>query len=82
MPAATVITFSLNILSAIVALLTSYYAYKSNRLVGSTVLSSISIGFMLLGWGNCDAPGPALGQGNMLDEVPVARRPPRHAACS
>ena len=51
MPAGAVIIFSLNILGALVTLLTSYYAYRSNRLVGSSVLAAISIGFMLLGIG-------------------------------
>ena len=73
MPAATVITFSLNILSAIVALLTSYYAYKSNRLVGSSVLSSISIGFMLLGLGLVADAGTSLVTGKLLVEVPGDR---------
>ena len=73
MPAATVITFSLNILGAIVALLTSYYAYKSNRLVGSSVLSAISIGFMLLGIGLVVDAGTSLVTGTLLVEVPGDR---------
>jgi hypothetical protein len=43
------ILFLLNILSAIVALLISYYAYRFNRLLDNNVLRAISIGFMLLG---------------------------------
>ena len=39
----------LNILSGVVALLVSYYAYRSNRLVGNNLLRYISIGFLLLG---------------------------------
>ena len=41
----------LNLMSAAVALLVSYYAYKSNRLVGSSLLRYISAGFLLLGVG-------------------------------
>jgi hypothetical protein len=51
MPDGAVVTFLLNFLSALVALLTSYYAYRVNRLVGNRVLTAISIGFMLLGIG-------------------------------
>ena len=66
MPAGTIITFSLNLLSAIVALLTSYYAYRSNRLVGSSVLSAVSIGFMLLGIGLAVDAGTSLATGKLL----------------
>jgi hypothetical protein len=41
----------LNLLSGIVALATSYYAYKNNKLVGSILLKYISAGFLLLGLG-------------------------------
>lgn len=41
----------LNLMSAAVALLVSYYAYKSNRLLGSSLLRYISAGFLLLGVG-------------------------------
>ena len=51
MPTGTLLAFALNLLSAFVALLTSYYAYRFNRLVGNPVLGAISIGFMLLGIG-------------------------------
>ena len=69
MLAGTVIIFSLNILSAIVALLTSYYAYRSNRLVGNSVLTAISIGFMLLGIGLAVDAGTSLLTGNLLVQV-------------
>jgi hypothetical protein len=46
-----VLVFTLNILSAIVALLTSYYAFKFRRVADDPVLSSIAFGFMLLGIG-------------------------------
>jgi hypothetical protein len=39
-----------NVLSGGVALLVSYYAYRFNRLLGSSILRSISIGFALLGF--------------------------------
>jgi len=51
MPSGTLIAFCLNLLSAFVALLTSYYAYRFNRLVENPVLRAISVGFMLLGLG-------------------------------
>lgn len=73
MPAGTVITFSLNILSAIVALLTSYYAYRANRLVGNSVLSAISIGFMLLGIGLAVDGGTSLLTGKLLFQIPADR---------
>jgi hypothetical protein len=41
----------LNLLSASVALLVSFYAFKTNRLVGSSLLRYICVGFMLLGVG-------------------------------
>jgi hypothetical protein len=49
-PTATIISV-LNLLSGIVALLISYYAYKNNRLVGSILLRYISVGFLILGIG-------------------------------
>ncbi|MDG7008486.1 MAG: hypothetical protein JRN06_09645 [Nitrososphaerota archaeon] len=73
MPSGTVITFSLNTLSAIVALLTSYYAYRSNRLVGNSVLTAISIGFMLLGIGLAADAGTSLLTGKLLVQVPADR---------
>ena len=51
MATGALISFTLNILCAVVALLTSYYAYKVNRLVGNQVIGAISLGFMLLGVG-------------------------------
>jgi hypothetical protein len=47
-PGANVVSV-FNILSGAVALLVSYYAYKSNRIVGNNLLRYISIGFLLLG---------------------------------
>ena len=51
MPPGLFLLFGLNVLSAIVAFLTSYYAYRFNRMTDNPLLSSISIGFMLLGVG-------------------------------
>ncbi len=47
----TVIISLLNLLSGLVALLISYYAYKNNKSVGSILLRYISVGFLLLGAG-------------------------------
>ena len=55
-------------LSAMVALLTSYYAYKVNRLVINPVLSAISVGFMLLGKGLVVDAGTSLVTGRTLVE--------------
>ena len=63
------ITFSLNIMSALVALLTSYYAYKANRFVSSSVLWAISIGFMLLGVGLVVEAGTSLISGRTLVDI-------------
>ena len=68
MPTGALITFSLNILSALVALLTSYYAYRFNRLVETTVLRAISLGFMLLGVGLVVDAGTSLFTGRTLVE--------------
>ena len=48
MAAAPIISL-LNLLSGVVALAISYYAYKNNKLVGSILLRYISVGFLLLG---------------------------------
>ena len=73
MPTGAVITFSLNFLSALVALLTSYYSYRVNRIVGNPVLGAISIGFMLLGIGLAVEAGTSLISGVTLVEI-VAQR--------
>lgn len=62
------IIFSLNILSAIVALLTSYFAYRANRLLDNSVLKAISVGFMLLGIGLIADAGTSLISGKTLVE--------------
>jgi len=68
MAASAVVTFSLNILSAIVALLTSYFAYRFSRLVDNSVLKAISVGFMLLGIGLIVDAGTSLVSGKTLVE--------------
>lgn len=68
MPTGAVINFSLDFLSAVVALLTSYYSYKVNRMIGNPVLAAISIGFMLLGVGLAVEAGTALISGTTLVE--------------
>lgn len=73
MPSDAFITFALNIGSAFVALLTSYYAYRSNRLVGNPVLGAVSIGFMLLGIGLTVDAGTSLVSGKLLVEFPAER---------
>jgi hypothetical protein len=73
LPSGAVITFSLNILSAFVALLTSYYAYRFNKLVGNPVLRAMSVGFMLLGVGLAVDAGTSIVSGRTLVEVPADR---------
>ncbi len=68
MPTGAFLTFSLNFLSAVVALLTSYYAYRTNRLVGNAVLRAISLGFMLLGVGLLVEAGTSIVTGKVLVE--------------
>jgi len=68
LPSGALLTFSLNLLSAMVALLTSYYAYKVNRIVSNSVLSAISVGFMLLGIGLVVDAGTSLVSGRTLVE--------------
>lgn len=73
LPSGALVTFALNICSAFVALLTSYYAYKSNRLVGSPILGAINVGFMLLGIGLAVDAGTSLVSGKLLVEFPAER---------
>jgi hypothetical protein len=72
MPSA-IITFTLNLLSGIVALLVSYHAYRFNRILDNSVLRSISIGFMLLGIGLLTEALTALVLGLTPIEVFAAR---------
>ena len=68
MATGALVTFSLNFLSAVVALLTSYYAYRTNRIVGNAVLRAISLGFMLLGVGLLAEAGTSIFTGKVLVE--------------
>jgi len=68
MPSGAVLAFLLNLLSAFVALLTSYYAYRTNRLVSNPVLGAISIGFTLLGIGLLVDAGTSLFTGHLVVE--------------
>jgi hypothetical protein len=43
--------FALGVLSGVVALLTSYYAYRFSKVASSPLLGSLAAGFMLLGIG-------------------------------
>lgn len=72
MPSA-IITFALNFLSAVVALLISYHAYRFNRMLDNSVLRSISVGFMLLGIGLLTEAITALVLGLTPIEVFAAR---------
>ncbi len=71
MPSGAFVTFALNICSAFVALLTSYYAYRSNRMVRSPILGGINVGFMLLGIGLAVDAGTSLVTGRLLVEFPA-----------
>lgn len=71
MPSGALVTFALNICSAFVALLTSYYAYRSNRMVQSPILGGINVGFMLLGVGLAVDAGTSLVTGRLLVEFPA-----------
>lgn len=67
------VVFSLNILSALVALLTSYYAYRFNRLAADPLLNSITLGFMLLGVGLLVEAATSVSLGQTLIDVLVSR---------
>lgn len=58
--------FFLNVLSAVVAFLTSYYAYRFERLADSPLLKAIVIGFMLLGVGLLAEAGTSIALGQTL----------------
>src|SRR5215472_5715581 len=73
MPNGAFIIFAFNTSSAFVALLTSYYAFRTNRLVGNSVLAAMSVGFMLLGLGLAVDAGTSLVTGRLLVEFPIER---------
>jgi len=68
MASGALISFTLDILCAVVALLTSYYAYRVNRLVTNQVVGAISLGFMLLGIGLAVDASTTLFSGKTLVE--------------
>ena len=67
------IVFTLNVLSAVVALLTSYYAYKFRHVAENPVLDSIAFGFMLLGIGLLIEAGTSVAAGQTLIRVLLSR---------
>jgi hypothetical protein len=62
------VLFSLNVLSAVVAFLTSYYAYRFDKLADSPLLKAITFGFMLLGVGLLTEAGTSVALGQTLVE--------------
>src|SRR5712692_136302 len=73
MPPGPFLLFGLNVLSAVVAFLTSYYAYRFNRMAENPLLSSITVGFMLLGVGLVAEAWTSLLLGRTLVELAVSR---------
>jgi len=67
------LVFSLNVLSAVVAFLTSYYAYKFRHVAENPVLDSIAFGFMLLGFGLLIEAGTSVAAGQTLIRVLLSR---------
>jgi hypothetical protein len=67
------ILVSLNVLSAVVAFLTSYYAYRVERLAASPLLKAITAGFMLLGVGLLAEAGTSVVLGQTLVEIAKSR---------
>ena len=63
------ILFSLNVLSALVAFLTSYFAYRFDRLAESPLLKAITVGFMLLGVGLLAEAGTSVALGQTLVDL-------------
>lgn len=60
------LVFSLNLLSALVAFFTSYYAYRFRRLAENPLLDAIALGFMLLGVGLLAEAGTSVALGQYL----------------
>jgi hypothetical protein len=67
------VLFCLNVLSAVVAFLTSYYAYRSDRLANSPLLRVIALGFMLLGVGLLTEAGTSVALGQILVGIAALR---------
>lgn len=74
MVSSQVLIFVFNLLSGIVALLVSYYAFRFNRLVENSVLRYVSLGFALLGVGLVAEAGISVFLGVNLVELFVVRR--------
>ena len=60
------LVFSLNVVSALVAFLTSYYAYRFRRVAENILLDAIALGFMLLGVGLLAEAGTSVALGQSL----------------
>jgi hypothetical protein len=73
MPGGPLLIFVLNILSGTVSFLTSYYAFRFNRLADSPLLRSISLGFLLLGIGLFAEAATSISLGQTLVEILVSR---------
>jgi hypothetical protein len=67
------VVFALNVLSAVVAFLTSYYAYRFGKLAESPLLNAIWFGFMLLGVGLLAEAGTSAALGLTLVDVLAVR---------
>jgi hypothetical protein len=67
------IIFVLNVLSAFVAFLTSYFAYRFDRMTNNPLLKAITLGFMLLGVGLLMEAGTSVLLGQTLVEIIVSR---------
>jgi hypothetical protein len=74
LPLSILLQVILNLASAVVALLVSYYAFRFNRLVDSGVLRSMSIGFMLLGVSLATEAFTSALLGSSLPEAFIGRR--------
>jgi hypothetical protein len=67
------LVFALNVFSAVVAFLTSYYAYRFSRVAESPLLNAITFGFMLLGVGLLAEAGTSAVLGLTLVDVLALR---------
>jgi len=67
------ILFVLDLLSAAVAFVTSYYAYRTDRLADSPLLKAIAFGFMLLGVGLLTEAGTSVALGQTLAEAHISK---------
>jgi hypothetical protein len=74
LPPSVFLQVFLNLASAVVALLVSYYAFRFNRLVDSGVIKAMSIGFMLLGVSLTTEALTSVLLGSSLPEAFIAKR--------